>query len=241
MKTKTALLLLSLPIFLSSCIISGWDNAISGNGNVREESRNVDGFDGVHVSSGIDVLLSQGADFEVVVETDENLHEIIETYVEGSLLVVKTDHVSIRNAKAKRVHVTLPELRELKISSAGDCVGQTPFSCKDLRLEISSAGDLTLDVDAEDIHLDISSSGDCDLSGRCDEFRASLSSAGDLDAFELEARKVDVSASSAGDAKVWASEEISMNASSAGNIYYRGDAQVVNSRTSSAGNIVKRD
>jgi len=68
-----------------------------------------------------------------------------------------------------------------------------------------------------------------------------LSSAGDLNAFDLVAAKVDVDVSSAGDARVHATEEISMNASSAGNIYYRGDARVIHSRSSSAGDIVHRD
>ncbi|MCF8345619.1 MAG: hypothetical protein K9G38_00295 [Bacteroidales bacterium] len=46
--------------------------------------------------------------------------------------------------------------------------------------------------------------------------------------------------SSAGNARVTANKEISMSATSAGNIYYKGDAVVLRSRTSSAGNIVKK-
>lgn len=234
---------LSIVMFLSfqSCIIDGWDQGISGNGRVTEDTRNISGFAGVKVSSGIDVYLSQGSSFEVLVEADENLQEVILTEVEGNMLVVKTDRVNIRNAKSKKVHVTLPELKELKISSAGDVVGQTPFNCEDLRLSISSAGDLKLEVEAQRIDLDISSSGDADLAGSADEFNVSLSSAGDLNAFDLIAAKVDVDVSSAGDASVHATEEISMRASSAGNIYYRGDARVVHSNSSSAGHISHRD
>jgi hypothetical protein len=163
------------------------------------------------------------------------------TEVEGNMLVVKTERVSIRNAKSKKVHVTLPELQALKISSAGDCVAQTPFSCEDLRLSISSAGDLKLEVEARRIDLDISSSGDADLAGTAEEFNVNLSSAGDLNAYDLIAANVDVEVSSAGNARVHAKEEISMSASSAGNIYYKGDARVIHSNSSSAGNISHRD
>ena len=237
------LIFLSLAIILAlpSCIIDGWNQGISGNGKVVEDVRDLDGFTGVKVSSGIDVYLSQGNNFEVKVEADENLHEVILTELEGKMLVVKTERVNIRNAKSKKVHVTLPELTALKISSAGDCVGQTSFICEDLNLSISSAGDLSLEVEAGRIDLDISSSGDASLSGSADEFNVSLSSAGDLNAFDLLAGKVDVNVSSAGDARVHATEEISMSASSAGNIYYRGDAKVIHSHSSSAGNISHRD
>jgi len=238
---KAAFLSLVLVLSLSSCYFDGWGTGISGNGNVVEETRDISGFIAVEVSTGIDVYLTQGDGFEVMVEADENLQDVILTEVEGDRLVVRTDRTNIRNAKSKKVHISLPELSELKISSAGDCVGQTPFQCEDLRLSISSAGDLTLEVEADRIDLDISSSGNARISGSAAEFDASLSSAGDLDAFDLVAGIVDVSVSSAGNASVHATEEISMSASSAGNIYYRGDARVVHSNSSSAGNIVHKE
>lgn len=237
---KSAFLFIFLALALQSCIIGGWENSISGSGNVQEESRDVSGFTGVNASTGIDVYLTEGEDFNVKVEADDNLLDIILTELEGSMLVIKTDHVNIRNAKSKKVYVSLPGLKELKISSAGDCKGMTPFKCDELRLSISSAGDLNLEVEANRIDVDISSSGDATLAGTTGELNANLSSAGDLHAFDLIAEIVSVDVSSAGDARVYATEEISMNASSAGNVYYKGDAQVVHSRSSSAGHIVKK-
>ncbi|MEN8155946.1 MAG: head GIN domain-containing protein [Bacteroidota bacterium] len=242
MKASAPLTILLLALFTTSCVISGGGNYINGNGNVTEESRDISGFTGIHVSSGIDVLLSEGETFEVVVEADENLQEVIETELRGEMLEVGTiDRVNIRNARSKRVHVTLPGLETLIISSAGDCEGQTLFHCGDLRLNISSAGDMLLEVEADRIDLDISSSGNARLSGSAGELDASLSSAGDLDAYDLVAEKVDVSVSSAGDARVHATKELSMSASSAGSIYYRGGADVIHSSESSAGNIIRKD
>jgi hypothetical protein len=236
---KSAFLLIIVALLVNSCIIDGWGNGISGNGHVEEESRDVSGFSGVHVSTGIDVFISEGS-FDVKVEADENLLEVILTELNGNMLVIKTDRVNIRSAKSKKVYVTMPKLKELKISSAGDCKGMTPFNCDDLRVSISSAGDLKLDVEANRIDINISSSGDATLTGRTGVLDANLSSAGDLHAFDLIAETVSVDVSSAGDARVYASEEISMNASSAGNIYYKGGAEVVHSRSSSAGDIVKK-
>ena len=55
-------------------------------------------------------ILSEGDHFEVRVEADENLIDVIETELNGNMLEVRTDRVNIRNAKSKKVHVTLPEL-----------------------------------------------------------------------------------------------------------------------------------
>jgi hypothetical protein len=248
-KDPKTIVMHKLPVFLialtclsfTSCIIGGWGHYVSGNGNVVEDARDISDFTGVHLSSGIDVELSQGDRFEVMVEADENLQEYIETYKSGGMLVVGTERgVNIGKARSKVVHVTLPELEELNISSAGDCDAVTPFTCGDLFIDISSAGDLKMEVEARSIRLNISSSGDCRLAGEAEEFRVDLSSAGDLHAFDLIAARVDVSVSSAGDARVHATEEISMSVSSAGDIYYMGDARVTSRSKSSAGDIIKK-
>jgi len=235
---KIAILSIAVSVlFLQSCIIA-LENSVSGDGEVTTEVIDIDNFTGVHVSSGIDVTLEQG-DFNVVVEADENLHEYITVEKEGKMLRVGSER-SIRHAKSKVVHVTLPELTDIRISSAGDVDAVSDFKCDDLDVDISSAGDLKIGVKADDVSISISSSGDCDIWGSANSLDARLSSAGDLNAFDLEADYVKVRASSAGDASVTANKEVDMSASSAGNIYYKGDARVVHSSTSSAGNIVHR-
>ncbi len=222
-------------ICLQSCVFGDWNNGITGNGDVITETLNIDGFTGVHASSGIDVVISQG-DFYVEVVADENLQEYISVELKGDMLVIGSER-NIYRAESKVVNVTLPELDELKISSAGDMDADTDFTCDELSISISSAGDLKMGVTAESVDIDISSSGDCDIWGKTGRLDASLSSAGDLNAYELESDYAKVRVSSAGDAKVWAIVEIDMGASSAGSIYYKGDAIVTHSSTSSAGSI----
>lgn len=112
---KATFLFIVISLTLSACVMDGWNNGISGNGNVVDETRDITGFSGVHVSSGIDVYLSEGEEFEVRVEADENLMDVILTELNGNILVVKTERYGIRHAKSKKVHVTLPELEVLKI------------------------------------------------------------------------------------------------------------------------------
>ena len=67
-----------------------------------------------------------------------------------------------------------------------------------------------------------------------------LSSAGDLIAFDLKAKKADVTVSSSGDADVYVTEELRARASSAGDINYMGNPKYIDSHSSSAGGIHKR-
>jgi len=238
MKKITLSLLVISAFMLHSCVFGDWDNGIVGEGDVVTEVIEIDGFSGVHASSGIDVNITQG-DFYVEVVADENLHEYITVERDGGNLRIGTDR-NIYRAKSKLVNVTLPELTDLRISSAGDIRATDKFTCDVLNIDISSAGDLNMEVEANTIDISISSSGDCDIWGRTVDLDAQLSSAGDLNAFDLEADYVKVRVSSAGDASVYANKEIEMTATSAGNIYYKGDAEVIRSTTSSAGSIIKR-
>ncbi len=238
MKKITALFVCSSLLMLSSCVIGDWDNGVSGEGDVISKKINIHGFTGVHTSSGIDVFISQG-DFFVEVVADENLHQYITVEKEGDMLKVGSKK-NIYRASSKRVNVTLPELTGVRISSAGDIRGLNTFDCDDVDVDISSAGNLDLDIHADEIRVSISSSGDCNLSGSAYSMKADLSSAGGLYAYDLIADYLTVKVSSAGNARVTANKEISMSATSAGNIYYKGDASVIRSNTSSAGNIVRR-
>ncbi|MDY0097869.1 MAG: head GIN domain-containing protein [Bacteroidales bacterium] len=212
---------------------------VYGNKRVVKTERNITGFDGVRVSSGIDVYLSQGNDEKVIVEADENLHEYIMTELRNGIIHVYTN-TSIRDAELKRVYITMPEIRLISTTSAGDVIGETPVRAANLRLSASSAGDIKLEVYADRIELDISSSGDMTLTGEAGFLEASLSSAGDLNAFELKVKEAEVSVSSAGDAEVYVSERIRARASSAGDISYRGNPRYVDAHSSSAGSIHRR-
>ena len=238
MKTIQFLFLILLMAGSSSCVIN-MSETIYGNGNVVSEERPVSGFDGLRVSSGIDVIMRQGTGESLEIEADDNLMEHIKTEVVDNTLKIFTDK-NIRKAKAMVAYLEYKELSSIRISSAGDVTGENTLQTDKLRIDISSAGDLELDVQAEEIRCDISSSGDARLSGSADILEADLSSAGDLSAYELITRECKVSCSSAGDARVFATEELDLRCSSAGSIFYRGDADLVSSHTSSAGTISKR-
>jgi hypothetical protein len=230
--------LIVLLLFLSSCYFN-FRETVYGNGKVVTEDRPADSFNRLKVSSGVDVFITQGEEESLKVIADENLLEYIKTEITDNTLKVYTE-ANIRQAKSKEVHLVYKQLGEIDISSAGDVEGINRMKADDLDLDLSSAGDLVLDVEAKKINCNISSAGDARLSGTCDELDADLSSAGDLYAWDLVARKAHVNAASAGNARIFATEEVDLSSSSAGDIYYKGDPKTINTNKSSAGSIIKK-
>ncbi|HUS86448.1 MAG TPA: head GIN domain-containing protein [Bacteroidales bacterium] len=238
----------SLKIVLITLICMGTFNLaeaqvkkrINGSGDVKTETRNLEGFTGVKTATAVDIYLTQGNNFDVVVEADDNLLEYIVTEVKDDALNVYLDKVFITGKKTMIVHVTMPEIEFIKASSAGDVIGQTPIKADNLKVSTSSAGDVNIEVTAKTLYLSTSSSGDITISGEADYLEASTSSAGDIKGYELTVREADVSASSAGDVKITVTERLKARASSAGDIYYQGNPEYVDAKSSSAGDVVKR-
>lgn len=228
-------LLLGITVFANGQI----RKTVYGNNNVVTKERPAGSFTGIKVSTGIDVYLSQGDIMSITVEADENLHEYIQTEVTNGTLKVYSD-AYIRDAETKKVYVTMKEVLSVSTTSAGDIIGETPVKTDDLKLSASSAGDIKLEVYAKNIDLNGSSSGDLTLSGEADILNADLSSAGDLNAYNLKVREARISVSSAGDADIYVTERLKANASSAGDVNYKGDPEYVDAHSSSAGGVHKK-
>jgi len=239
MKSLKIILITLMCLSLSSCINGQIRKTVSGNGNVVKKERPADSFNGIRVSSGMDVYLKQGDKESISVEADENLHEYIITEVKAGTLHVYSD-ANIRDSKMQRVYVTMKEITTVKTSSAGDIIGEAPLKCGDIEIGASSAGNIKLELTARKIEVDLSSSGDITLSGEAEIMEADLSSAGDLEASNLKVKEAEVSASSAGDARVFVTDKLTARASSAGDIAYKGDPKMVDAHSSSAGSIRRR-
>jgi hypothetical protein len=237
-KTAIFLSVMLMILLAAGCVVNIHDS-ISGNGKVVNQERSLANFTGVKTGSGIDVYLTQGDQFHVEVEADENLQEWIRTEVNGNVLHIYTEK-TIRSAKSKKVNVTCKTLDQIDVSSAGDVTGLNKFKVDLLDIELSSAGELKLEVEANEIKISLSSAGNAYLKGSTGKLKADLSSAGDLNAYELEAKAGDISVSSAGNARVFVTEEASFRSSSAGSIHYHGEPRIQEINTSSAGSVNKK-
>src|SRR5512136_356999 len=100
--TVKYLMLAAICLSMPSCMFLG--PSVKGNGNVKEEVREVSEFHGVRVTSGMNVHLIQGEKLKVVVSADANLHELIETKVVDGILEIRA-LANIWHAEEKKVIV----------------------------------------------------------------------------------------------------------------------------------------
>ena len=207
----------------------------------KTETRNVGkSFNGIDVSSGIDLYIRMGDTEEVKIVADDDIIEKIITEVEGGVLkiyVKQNNWFNWSGNEKRKAYVTVKELKKVHASAGSDVKSENTLKGDDLEVSASSGSDLTLDVFYKNLKVDTSSGSDANLSGKVKYLTASSSSGSDLDARNLESVICKVSVSSGSDATVNVSEELEASASSGGDIDYYGNPSVKNIDESSGGDV----
>lgn len=215
----------------------GWGGT-RGNGNVIEEKRKVGNFDRVSAASGLDVYITQGNGSSVVVETDENLQDLIKTEVEGNTLKLKVKG-SISNAKVMKVHVRMPEVEGIYASGGSDIYGENKFSGDDLEINSSGGSDVRLVLDYRELACNTSGGSDAILEGRVGEARLVSSGGSDIKGKDLRVGRCKVNSSGGSDIYIHVDEHIEGNASGASDIHLYGNPSHQSVSTSGASDFHK--
>jgi len=236
-KLPISALFVTILFAFSSCVFMG--PAIKGNGNVVEQTRETRDFDKIDVSRGMNVYITQGETFKVVVKADENLLEAIETKNEGDVLVIRATQ-NIRNATSKKVFITVPDLEEIEASSGSNVFSETKLVFKDLKVSTSSGSNVTLEINSEKTECSSSSGSNIKLQGIANSFRAKASSGANIKAVDLTVENCEAKASSGSNIWITAKSDFSGDVSSGADIFVYGNPKNSNTEKSSGGNIINK-
>lgn len=213
-------------LFLSSC---GFDinfgSGKKGNGQVVTDNREViDEFTMVSASEGIAVYVTQADDFNIKVEADENIIDLIGTDIKnGKLRIHAIENIG---RSTKKVYVSLPNITGLSSSSGANLQTENAIESKKITVDGSSGAIINIEVTANEIDIDASSGANLSISGEVEEAIVDVSSGGNINAKKLETQNCDAEASSGGNVSINVSKSLVADASSGGNISYSGDPDV---------------
>ena len=194
-----------------------------GDKNVIMQNRAVPSFSGIQAGGSVDVFISISPETSLKVETDSNLQDKIQTSVSNNTLFIKTK--DLKNPTVQNVFVTLPELIWLKASGATNVTGKSLFVADELKVEVSGATSVSMDVDVQYLETGVSGAADLKLSGRCKTHNTKVSGAADLDARGMVSENVVYDVSGAADATLNATGKVTGSKSGS------ADVEIVGSPT----------
>lgn len=209
-----------------------------GNGVIVNDTRSItEDFDRVSAAEGLDVFITQADEFDISVEADENVIDLIQTDIKNGRLKIHTKE-NIGRA-TKKIFVSMPVITGLSSSSGADLETKSVIKADNIKLDASSGSDLVVSLTASSVDASSSSGADIKISGETEDLSADASSGADIDARNLKTKNCDADASSGAGIRVDVSERLVADASSGGDITYTGNAEVTKNKSVS-GSVRKR-
>jgi hypothetical protein len=211
---------------------------VTGSGNRVKQSRSVSGFDEIGLYGSMNVEITQGQDFYVEVEADDNLMEYIELEKSGNRLKVTMEgNLSFSFKDDIIVRVTMPVLKKVYVAGSGKITTTGPLKQADkLDVEIAGSGDVIADVDCPEVESNIKGSGKIKLSGTTKMSQVRIAGSGDYLCSDLLSEQTKVRIAGSGKAYVHASVNLDINIAGSGDVIYSGSPQISKSIAGS-GNI----
>lgn len=215
---------------------------IEGSGNVVNEARPASDFSSVRVEGMGRLVLVQGEDEGLAIETDDNLLQYITSEVRDGTLVLGVSHEPRRLIldPSESIVYTLrfKSLDQLDCSGATDVIASS-LATGDLSINISGAAAITIDeLAAQTLSVALSGVGDIRLSGEAEQQTIEFSGVGDYSAGSLESKRVKVRITGGGLVTLWATDSLEVEITGAGSVRYYG-SPAIQQEISGAGSVTR--
>ena len=238
MKTTLKLVALFLTLSLASCNANlNLGDGIDGSGNVVTEKRTIEApFTKIDASTGVEVIVEQGATTEVEVEVDDNLMEHIVTRVENGTLIVKIDG-NINTMESAIVRVSTKTIEGLESSSGATVRSKNTLKGTNLALKSSSWSTINTDLEYEKVSSESTSGSEIKLSGKALTLDTKSSSGSEIDAKDLAANEITAQSTSGSNTTVNPIVLLNAKASSGSSIDYVKEPKKVIKEETSGGSV----
>jgi phage shock protein PspC (stress-responsive transcriptional regulator) len=215
--------------------------------NVRVSSKDkvfdlVD-FNQLKISGPYKVNIVRGDNYRVVLSGLDQYLEKTDVAQDGNNISINYDsdeNLDIHRYNRKvLVKIMCPNLNDVRLlgSISGDVSG---FEEDEMYIKLDGASEIDLDADVYSLDVKLSGAAELNITGTGKELNAEISTASFLNTYNFLSENVKLKASGAAKARIYASEELKIEASLISEVKYRGGARVSTVK-SSAFSKVKED
>jgi len=223
-------------IMLQSCY------KLVGEGPVVNEVRTTPNFAGVYFELPANLYYTEGADFKVELQSQQNILNEIEAILSGNDLVIRfrSPNTRLKPGEELAVKITAPSVTKVEVHGSGIIQGLTNFAPANLRLAVDGSGLIDIsEVTTQSMDVEIEGSGRIVLAGGTTNNQSlKIDGSGEMDFGNLVAQHTSTRISGSGAMKVNVEQTLDVSISGSGSVRYRGNP-VVTSSISGSGSVSK--
>ena len=172
-------------IILSCALITScedmWHHCIEGNGHPSSETRTLPSFTRIQVNGDFKVMVDTGSSSVAIVKADENLLDLIGTYVSGDKLVIESSRGDCLNSSHPiEISVVTPSLNIVDLNGSGN-VYCNSLDAEGIFLGLSGSGQIQCaQIKANSLTLDVAGSGNIDCSADVQSLSSRIEGSGEI-------------------------------------------------------------
>ncbi|WP_183562746.1 head GIN domain-containing protein [Mucilaginibacter sp. SP1R1] len=221
---------------LSSCRFS----CVHGSGKIVTEQRKANNFKKISIEGAFKIHLKQDSSLAITITGDDNLLKYVTTSVDGDKLLVKSKR-SMCFDDSLVVNIGIRNLNEIKSSGAVEVSSTGKINTGDLKIDLSGASKVNLDINAANLVTEGSGVSELNLTGQAALHHLESSGVAKLNAFDFVVGEYDISTSGASHCYINVLKTLNVHSSGASEIQYKGSPSTVNNDKSGASKITKVD
>jgi len=256
---KFMIVLIALTVTLSGCLSD--DSSITGSGKTTTTDYNFANFSKIESNNNFKVILEQSDEYSIEVICDDNIVEYLDIDRQGKTLSLSLESFKLYRNIEPIAKISMPDIEKIQGNGSSDIIINNEFSLNhDLEIGLSGASSLSGSIEAYDLDVELSGSSEIEayldiddlklilsgasratLEGVANNLTTDISGSSQVYLYDLPINDADVKLSGASDAKINAKGFVSLDASGASTLTYKGTAKIEDIELSGSSKIKKAD
>jgi hypothetical protein len=253
-----------LPVLACACLVPTscedlWNRCVDGNGDRGIEDRTLQDFDRIEINGDFEVQIDTGNSSMAVIESDENLFDLIVTHVSGSKLIIETrDGVCIRPTRPIEITVSASAVSEITLNGSGlaycygletegislNLAGSGQIECDNVvtstaHIELEGSGIINCGLITESVTTQLEGSGEMKLRGECISADHKIIGSGKIKASQMASDVSVVYISGSGIVDAHVNDALDVTIIGSGIVYYSG-TPTIETYISGSGEVIER-
>ena len=236
-KVISALVILTASVFLF--YLSGCkEKCIKGSGKQVTENRKVTDFTAIEIAGGFKVVLKQDSSLALKITADDNLLKIIKTTVSGGKLSISTAS-NLCSSGSMLVVIGINKLESIATSGAVEIKSDGKLNAKDIKLGLSGATKVTMDINAANVSTEISGLTELNLTGQAASHDIKITGTGKVNALDFVTGSSTIDISGIGHCQVNVLNALNVHSKGVSEVKYKGNPSKVNNDKTGASSVEK--
>jgi hypothetical protein len=181
------------------------------------EKRTLDNFTGVEMKTLANLFLTQSSTQEIKIEGSRESAARVTTTVKNGSLIISSDR---ELTEPVNIYISVKDLYSIDLSGSGNITMQNQFKNDKLSVRHSGSGKIDASVDIKSLKVVLSGQGDVNAKGRSHESDIKIIGSGNLNGKDLKTFTSTINISGSGTSTVDVDNELTVNITGSGNVFY---------------------